>query len=113
MVGMSLRPKTSLSSIIEFLPFLDLILVMTVEPGFGGQKFMHEMLPRIENVRKEIDRRNLKCVLEVDGGINLETGLLAVKSGAGVLVVGNAIFGKKSPRKALIQLKKVVNHIKT
>jgi ribulose-phosphate 3-epimerase len=106
--GITLRPKTDVSGIMKFIPLADMVLVMTVEPGFGGQKFMGEMLPRITEVRKEIDRVKPECLLQVDGGINLETGALAVKAGADVLVAGNAVFRAPDPAKALLSLKKLV-----
>ena len=72
-VGMSIKPKTSVEEILEFLPLLDVVLVMTVEPGFGGQSFMEDMLPKISYLRKIIDNNNYNCLIEVDGGINVET----------------------------------------
>lgn len=105
--GITLRPKTDVSKLLPFIPQADMALVMTVEPGFGGQKFMPEMLPRIREVRKEIDRANPKCLLQVDGGINLETGAEAVKAGADVLVAGNAVFRAADPAGALKSLKKL------
>jgi ribulose-phosphate 3-epimerase len=106
--GMSIRPGTRLSKILPFLPYLDLVLVMTVEPGFGGQKFMHHMVSRIRKVRGIINKNRLKCQLEVDGGVNTETGKEAVRAGAQILVAGNSVFGKGNPAKALKALKKAV-----
>jgi ribulose-phosphate 3-epimerase len=103
--GMSIRPKSAVSRILPFLPHLDMVLVMTVEPGFGGQKFKPEMLGRIRQVRERIEQQGLHCDLQVDGGINPETGLESVKAGANVLVAGNAIFAAKNPAKALRSLK--------
>jgi ribulose-phosphate 3-epimerase len=95
-VGMSIRPKTKIDKITGFLNDLDVVLVMTVEPGFGGQKFMENMLPRISQVRKLIDSKKLDCYLEVDGGINLITADKAVKAGADALVAGNSIFSNRT-----------------
>ena len=99
--GVTLRPGTDLSKLLPFIPFVDLVLVMTVEPGFGGQKFMPEMLPRVKSVRENIEKANPKCRLQVDGGINAETAVESVKAGADVLVAGNSIFRAPDPAKAL------------
>lgn len=104
--GASLRPGTKLSRIMPLIPLLDLVLVMTVEPGFGGQKFIPEMLPRIEAVRAAIGRNRRTCRLQVDGGINAETAGPAARAGADVLVAGNAVFGAKDPGRALKNLRK-------
>ena len=90
--GISLKPNTSIDEIIPFIDSLDLILVMTVEPGFGGQKFMPEMLSKITSLRDIIIKRNLKCEIEVDGGINFETAKLCINAGANVLVAGVDVF---------------------
>jgi ribulose-phosphate 3-epimerase len=103
--GMSLRPKTPISRVLPYLEDLDLILVMTVEPGFGGQKFMGDMLPKVRELKKHISSRNLNCKIEVDGGINPETAALAVKEGAGVLVAGNSIFAQKDRALAVKKLR--------
>jgi len=91
--GVSLNPATPLNTLEEILPYLDLVLLMTVNPGFGGQEFIEEMLPKIERMRQILDERGLKCELEVDGGINAETAPRVVAAGADVLVAGEAIFG--------------------
>ena len=75
-----------------YLPLLDLLLVMTVEPGFGGQKFMADMLPKIQTLRSVIHSNSLSCELEVDGGIDAHTSPLVKKAGANVLVAGSAVF---------------------
>ncbi len=90
--GVALNPGTPLSALEEILPFLDLVLVMTVNPGAGGQSFIHSMLDKIERLSRELKRRNLAAELEVDGGINAENALKAVNAGARVLVAGSAIF---------------------
>jgi len=94
--GVSLNPKTPISSIEKVLDKLDLILVMSVHPGFAGQSFMPEVLSKVKELRKIIDTKGLKTDLEIDGGINFETGALAIKSGADVLVSGTTIFSGKS-----------------
>jgi ribulose-phosphate 3-epimerase len=106
--GISIRPSTELSKVMEFVPLVDMVLVMTVEPGFAGQKFKEEMIPRISIVRDFINKNGLKCDLQVDGGINSETGLKAVKSGANCLVAGQSIYGAPNPAKALKDLRKIV-----
>ena len=90
--GVSLNPPTSLAMVEEFLPHVDLVLVMSVNPGFGGQSFIPETLPRIANLRRILDDRALHAELEVDGGINADNAPDIVKAGANVLVAGNSIF---------------------
>ncbi|OGR82562.1 MAG: ribulose-phosphate 3-epimerase [Elusimicrobia bacterium RIFCSPLOWO2_01_FULL_54_10] len=100
--GISVRPKTPVSSILPFLPLLDLVLVMTVEPGFGGQKFMADMLPKVAELKKAAAQANPKLKIEVDGGISADTAPLTVQAGAQVLVAGHSIFAQ-SDRSAAIQ----------
>jgi ribulose-phosphate 3-epimerase len=90
--GVSLNPATPVSAIEEFLPHVDLVLVMSVTPGFGGQAFIPATLPKIANMRKILDDRGLSAELEVDGGINADNAPDIVKAGANVLVAGNSIF---------------------
>jgi ribulose-phosphate 3-epimerase len=91
--GIALNPATPISSLDRFLSQLDLILLMTVNPGFAGQAFMDSVLPKIASLREALDERGLKTDIEVDGGINLATAKLAVQAGATILVAGQAIFG--------------------
>lgn len=107
--GISIRPSTDISAVMEYLPIVDLALVMTVEPGFAGQKFMEDMLPRIKLVRDYISMNHLSCGLQVDGGINQITALKAVQAGANVLVAGQSIFGEKDPAMALKNMAKTVD----
>ena len=100
--GVTLKPKTPAEAVLPFLPYVDLVLIMTVEPGFGGQSFMADQLPKIERVRALIDEMNPGCELEVDGGIDAVTAALVKKAGADVLVAGSAVFGK-ADRAAAIQ----------
>lgn len=95
--ALSLKPRTPAEAVLPFLPLCDLILVMTVEPGFGGQKFMADMLPKIRTIRGWIDRLRPGCELEVDGGVNLETAELCKQAGADVLVAGSAWFKSSDP----------------
>ena len=99
--GLALKPRTPASVLYPFIDRLDMALVMTVEPGFGGQSFMHDQLPKIAELRHEIDIRELACELEVDGGVDPVTAKLVKDAGATVLVAGSAVFGKPD-RKAQI-----------
>ena len=103
--GVTLKPATPASALEPYLPFVDLILVMTVEPGFGGQSFMADQLKKIRAIRALLKERGLRCELEVDGGINAETAPLAVEAGADVLVAGSAVFGKSDRRAAIAALR--------
>ncbi|MEE0929016.1 MAG: ribulose-phosphate 3-epimerase [Acutalibacteraceae bacterium] len=89
---LTIKPKTEAEEIFEFLPLCDMVLVMSVEPGFGGQKFMPNSLPKIRALKEEAKRQGLSIEIEIDGGINAETAPLAVEAGATVLVAGNYIF---------------------
>ncbi len=93
--GIALNPGTPLCVLDDLLPFVDIILVMTVNPGFGGQSFIPELLPKIASVRRRIDESPFSILLEVDGGINAETAPQVISMGADVLVAGSAIFEKK------------------
>ncbi len=94
MAGVTIKPGTGAGALEPFLPMADLVLVMTVEPGFGGQSFMEDQLPKIRLVRRMIQDIKPCCMLEVDGGIDPRTAPLAVEAGADVLVAGSAVFGK-------------------
>ena len=93
--AVALRPITSAKAILPYIEQLDMVLVMTVEPGFGGQAFMESQLDTIREVRAIIDRYNPACELEVDGGIAPKTAPLVVEAGANVLVAGSAVYGKE------------------
>ena len=93
-VGLVIKPKTPAAAVLPWLDELDMVLVMTVEPGFGGQKFMGDMMPKVRALRQEIDKRNLACLLEVDGGVDGNTASIVKEAGANVLVAGSAVFGK-------------------
>ena len=90
--GVSLNPKTSISALMDVINDIDLILIMSVNPGFAGQSFMSEVLPKVTELRKMINDKKLKIDIEIDGGINFETAPLAVKAGANILVSGTTIF---------------------
>ena len=99
--GISIKPKTEVSAIEEFLPLTDLVLVMSVEPGFGGQEFMESALPKIRELRE----KNPELDISIDGGINAETAKLAREAGANVLVAGSYIFKAEDREKAIISLR--------
>jgi ribulose-phosphate 3-epimerase len=90
--GVSLNPKTPISALMDVINEIDLILIMSVNPGFAGQSFMNEVLPKVTELRKMINDKKLKIDIEIDGGINFETAPLAVKAGANILVSGTTIF---------------------
>ena len=100
--GLTLKPGTPAEAVLPWLDQVDLVLVMTVEPGFGGQRFMAEMLPKIRAIRGWIEERGLACELEVDGGVDAETAPACIEAGAAVLVAGSAVF-KLADRAAAIR----------
>ncbi len=91
-VGISLNPETSVKKVLPVLKLIDLVLVMSVNPGFGGQKFIKDTLEKVKILRKEIDTKKLKTQIEIDGGINFENAILAKKAGVDILVSGTTIF---------------------
>ncbi|MBQ8545833.1 MAG: ribulose-phosphate 3-epimerase [Clostridia bacterium] len=94
-VGLSIKPKTNVSAVLQYLNMIDMILVMTVEPGFGGQKFMCDMMDKVKFLREKISDSNLSVDIQVDGGINDETLKIAMESGANIFVLGTAFFKSK------------------
>lgn len=104
--AISVKPKTPAEAVLPYLPYCDLILVMTVEPGFGGQAFMEDMMPKLQQIRAYIDAQNPTCELEVDGGINEKTALTCRKNGANVLVAGSAYFKSADPAAFVAAVKK-------
>ena len=107
-VGVSLSPQTSVDKILSVLELVDLALVMSVNPGFGGQKFIKEVLEKVKIIRKEIDSKKLKTVIEIDGGINFENAKLAKNAGVDILVSGTTIFKENGGN-----LKKNIELLKT
>ncbi len=103
--GVSLNPHTPLEMVEYLLPELDFVLIMTVNPGFGGQKFIPQVLKKIERLRKMIDSNGLKTLIEVDGGINQKTAKDVISAGADILVAGTAVFKEKDYRLAIESLK--------
>lgn len=104
--AVTLKPGTAAEAALPFIRDVGLLLVMTVEPGFGGQSFMHEMLPKIRTLREYIDRYAPGCELEVDGGINEDTAALAVSAGADVIVAGSSVFGRADRAQAIQTLRR-------
>ena len=90
--GVSLNPETSVDKVLPVLKLIDLVLVMSVNPGFGGQKFMPETLQKVRILRKEIDTKKLNTQIEIDGGINVENSKIAIKAGVDILVSGTTVF---------------------
>lgn len=104
--GVVLNPHTPVESILPILEDIDLVLFMTVNPGFGGQKFISSVLPKVEQLSKIIKEKGLDIDIEIDGGINEETIADCVKAGANVFVAGSAIYGKEDRAAALQRIKK-------
>lgn len=102
---LTIKPCTEPEVIFHLLPLCDMVLVMSVEPGFGGQSFMPSALPKLEKLRAEINRLGLDIDLEVDGGINGETAPLAIKAGANVLVAGNYVFSAEDMSARIKEIK--------
>lgn len=103
--ALSVKPKTPVEVVFPFLEKLSMVLVMTVEPGFGGQSFMADMLDKVKVLRAECERRGLDTDIQVDGGINEQNAGLAVLNGANVLVAGSAVFGSKDAKATIASLK--------
>ncbi len=103
--GVALNPASPLSMIKEILPDVDMVLLMTVNPGFGGQKFIPSVLPKISRLRRMLDRAGLKTGIQVDGGINAETAKLVVNAGADILVAGSYVYGAGDVEDAIKSLR--------
>ncbi len=105
-VGLAISPKTQIKEIEEYLPYIHLVLVMTVEPGLGGQKLLPETIKKIEEINYYREKNNIDFEIEVDGGINLETSSLVKNAGADILVAGSAILQSKDYKQMIADLKK-------
>lgn len=103
-VGVAIKPKTDLTLIYDYLGDIDMVLIMTVEPGFGGQSFMVDMLEKIKKLKEQLNLMNLDIDIQVDGGVNNETGKLAYDCGANVLVAGSYIFSNSNYEKPINSL---------
>jgi ribulose-phosphate 3-epimerase len=109
-VGMAIKPKTSLDLVAPYLEELDMLLIMTVEPGFGGQNFMFDQMSKVEAARKAINTSmNRQTLLQVDGGISIETIGLAAKSGADCFVAGSAVYRSNNPAGMVKELRSLAN----
>ncbi len=106
-VGISIKPGTSFDEVVPYLDKVDMLLIMTVEPGFGGQKFMPDMIEKITKAKKYIDEHNLSCDIEVDGGITPDNYKLCTDAGANILVAGSSIFGAENIETAVASFRKV------
>ena len=103
--GVVLNPATPICTVENVLPLCDLVLLMSVNPGFGGQKFIPETLDKIRALRKFIDEKGYVCDIEIDGGVNPETSKLCREAGATILVAGSSVFSAKDPREMICQLR--------
>ena len=105
MAGVTLNPHTPVSALEEIAPDLDLVMLMSVNPGFGGQKFIEHSVDKTRRLRELLDRTQSKALIEIDGGVNRNTGKLLVEAGADVLVAGSAVFGAPDPKEEILALK--------
>jgi ribulose-phosphate 3-epimerase len=105
LAGLALKPGTPLEHYLDVLPDFDTLLVMTVEPGFGGQEFIAEVLPKVRRARELVDTGHLTLLIEVDGGINADTIEQAAAAGADVFVAGSAVYGADDPARAIAALR--------
>lgn len=107
-LGISLMPASNIEAIFPYLHLLDLVLIMTVQPGFGGQEYMMEGTEKITEVKKRISEVNKDAIISVDGGINAKTALIAAKAGANMLVSGSYLFSQKNFAQAVLDLKTII-----
>ena len=105
--GVTLNPATPVGVLEDIVADLDLVLLMSVNPGFGGQKFIPHTLEKVRELRALLDKTGSRALIEIDGGVNMETGKLLKEAGADVLVAGNAIFGAPNPAQACEELAKL------
>ena len=102
--GIAIKPNTNWEEIKEYLSVVDQVIVMTVEPGFGGQSFMHDQVEKIKNISDYIEENNLKVDIEIDGGVNYETGRVCLDAGANILVAGSFLFNQENLTEATNEL---------
>jgi len=105
--GVALNPHTSVDVLKTIIEDVDLVLIMSVNPGFGGQKFIANAIDKVRETRSLIDASKSKAVIEVDGGVNLETGQLLINAGADALVAGSFVFGSQNPSQTISDLKQL------
>lgn len=103
--GVTINPSTPVAMLTDIIRDVDMVLIMSVNPGFGGQKFIEHSIDKVKELRELIDRTGAKTLIEVDGGVNLETGARLVNAGADVLVAGSAVFSAPDPKAMIHQLK--------
>jgi ribulose-phosphate 3-epimerase len=105
--GIALNPHTPISVLSEVIADLDLVLIMSVNPGFGGQKFISNAINKVKELKQLIENKKANCIIEIDGGVNLETGKLLVEAGANALVAGSFVFNSSNPTQTIADLKKL------
>ncbi len=105
--GLTVKPGTDLSDVLPHLEKLSMVLIMTVEPGFGGQSFMADMMPKVRQIRDEITKRGLDIDVQVDGGVGENNAHIVAEAGANVIVAGSAVFGSKDPAKTIENIKQI------
>ena len=108
--GLVINPITPFDGIAPFVELCDLVVVMSVEPGFGGQSFIPEVLPKVEAAREWVENRGLRADIQVDGGITPENARLVAEAGANVLVAGSAVFGADDPTSAIMEIRRAVEN---
>ncbi len=106
--GVAVNPHTPVSLLVNILPYIDIVLIMTVNPGFGGQSFINESYNKIRELRKMIDDRGYNVLIEVDGGIDTTNAAKLIEAGVNVLVAGNTVFSSKEPAETIRKLKKLI-----
>ena len=105
--SLAIKPKTNIEQVYPYLDKLYMVLIMTVEPGFGGQKFMQDMMQKVKTLKQKIRKNNLKTLIEVDGGINKETIKAASCAGVDICVAGTSVFKAKDPKKTIEEFKNI------
>lgn len=105
--GVTLNPHTPITLLEDILPDLDMVLLMSVNPGFGGQSFIENTLKKVTELKKMISRLNSNALIQIDGGVNLETGKKLVDAGADILVAGSFVFSSENPKETIRQLKRL------
>ena len=112
LAGVAINPHTPVSNLVDILEYVDLILVMSVNPGYGGQKFIYQAIPKVTQLRQMLSERNLSPYIEIDGGIGLHNAERVLQAGANVLVAGNAVLGAEDPLRMIRELKAVGSEVK-
>lgn len=109
--GVALNPSTPVDTLADVLEDIDLVCIMSVNPGFGGQKFIYRTLHKVRALRRMIDERNLSTLIEIDGGVGLQNAELLIKAGANVLVAGSSVFGAADPPKVVETIKRITTDV--